>query len=257
VGALLLAALAGAVAVAVAAYGWYRNQKRIDALAQFCLAKGWQWSSEDTGLTMRWTGPPFDEGFDRRARDVVAGRVGDRPFVAFDYSYVTETSNGKGGRSRETHHYAICAASMPAFLPPLQVTPESALTRMGRLVGLDDIDLESEDFNRRFRVSARDPKFASDVLPPRTMEMLLSRPSLHFRIAGSDVLCWETGTTTPTNLLARSSTLAAFVAGIPSFVWHDHGVADGPATASVAPPVDTMVEPQAPPPVPPPGGAAT
>lgn len=247
---LVLAAVVGAVAIGVAAYGWYRNQKRIEALAQFCLSKGWQFTAEDDSLTFRWTGPPFDQGSERRARDVVTGATAGMPFIAFDYSYVTETSNGKGGRSRETHHYAVCAIALPGFLPMLEITPENALTRMGRLVGLDDIDLESEDFNRRFRVSARNAKFASDVLPPRTMEMLLSRPPLHFRITGTDVLCWETGTTTPPALLARSSTLAAFVAGIPSFVWHDHGVDGSQPQNPMEQPSQLPVQQ---PPVPPPG----
>ena len=237
-GQLVVFLAGGAAVVAVAVYGWYRNQQRIEALAQFCLAKGWQFSARDDSLGFRWTGPPFDVGSDREARDVVSGTVGAEGaamrFLAFDYSYVTESSNGKGGRSRTTHRYAVCAVGLPTFLPSLQITPETMLTRVGHAVGLEDIELESEGFNRRFWVSASSAKFASDVLPPRTMELLLARPPLHFRITGTDVLCWEEGTTNPTNLLARTSTLAGFVAGIPSFVWHDHGT-EPPATPPVPP----------------------
>jgi hypothetical protein len=205
-------------------YGWYRNQKRIEALHAFCLSKGWGFAPSDDSLAFRWTGDPFDEGTDRHARAVVTGNLGSGSFVAFDYSYVTQTTDGKGNTSRTTHRYAVCALAIPTYLPEVSITPENVMTRMGRAFGVDDIELESDDFNRRYRVTARNAKFASDVLSPRTMEMLLARPALHFRIAGTDVLCWEPGGTTPADLLARTSTLAAFVAGIPSFVWRDHGV---------------------------------
>lgn len=223
----------GVGAIAIAIYQWQRNQQRIEALQQFCLSKGWSFAPSDDSLVYRWTGDPFDEGSSRHARDIVTGQTGGRGFVAFDYTYVTESSDGHGNRSRTTHHYAICALSLPAFLPQFQITPESMLSRMGAALGMADIQLESEDFNRRYRVTSTSAKFASDVLPPRTMEMLLARPPLHFRIVGTDLLCWEDGTTTPTALLARLSTLAAFVAGIPDFVWHDHGVE--PSAGGVAP----------------------
>jgi hypothetical protein len=219
-------------------YRWWSNQKRVEALGRFCLAKGWQFSDSDYSLTARWTGEPFFHGSERKATAVVRGTVqrpaGAWPFVAFDYTYVTESSNGKGGRTKTTHRYAVCAVTLPTWLPALTLAPENVLTRLGNVVAGDDVELESEDFNRQYRVHAPDRKFASDVLPPRTMHMLLARPTLHFRIDGRDVLCWETGGTTPTTLLPRLATLADFVAGIPDFVWHDYGSADSAPRISPA-----------------------
>jgi len=105
---------------------------------------------------------------------------------------------------------------------PLELSPESALTRIASHLGLGDVELESEDFNRRYRVATRDPKFAYDVLNPRTMAALLARPVLHMRLSGEDALCWESGRLEPTDLLARLSTLHVLINGIPSFVWSDH-----------------------------------
>src|SRR4051812_27513540 len=226
---LLLLLVIAAVAV-VFVYQWRANQKRVQQLADFCLAKGWQFIDRDDGLATRWDCPPFFQGRNRQARDVVTGTVGRplRPFVAFDYSYVTDSNNGKTTTS-ETHRFAICALRLPTYLPSMCVTPENPLTRLGNVVTGDDIELESEDFNRRFRVQCPEPKFASDALPPRTMQTLLARKSLHFRIQGCDVVCWESGVTTPVALLERLSTLTAFVDGIPSFVWHDYGPDKGVA----------------------------
>src|SRR4051794_5363370 len=225
-GVFVLFALAGVVVAVIAIYQWKRNQQRLAQLQQFCLAKGWQFVPSDDEYAARWECPPFFQGRNRHARDVITGTLGQgssaKPFVAFDYSYVTDSSNGKS-RSSDTHRFAICALGLPTYLPSVTITPENALTRIGNVVTGDDIELESEEFNRRFQVQSRNAKFACDALPPRTMQALLARSPLHFRIQGCDVLCWEPGVTTPVALLERLSTLTAFVDGIPSFVWHDYG----------------------------------
>jgi hypothetical protein len=100
---------------------------------------------------------------------------------------------------------------------------------------MGDVELESEDFNRRFRVKAHNPKFAYDVLSPRTMEALLARPPLHLRLLDLDAVCWENGKLQSADLPVRLSTLQALVAGIPSFVWTDHALpTDNPAGGSPA-----------------------
>ena len=70
---------------------------------------------------------------------------------------------------------------MGISLPPLSVDPENFLDRfVGRLTD-NDIDLESEDFNRAFTVSCPDRKFASDVLHPQMMEFLLEHRQVGWR----------------------------------------------------------------------------
>ena len=202
---------------------WKREQKRRALLAQWAAANKWTLLDEDDQWCSRWQGNPFGEGDHRRARNVLTGTWKGKPFVSFDYSYETHSSDGKGGTSTQTHRYAVTAVALPAYLPRLQVTPESLLTRFGNAVGLSDIELESEDFNRAFRVHANDPKFASDVLTARTMQLLLSRPHLSWRIEGSDIICWQTGEQEPVAVNAAVATMLDVVAGIPSFVWHDHG----------------------------------
>jgi hypothetical protein len=227
----LLFVLGGLAIAGLGIYRYWQNQKRVEELGLFCLSKGWQFSPIDDSLSARWMGEPFFEGKDRHARAVVRGSLqrpgGSGEFVAFDYTYVTETSGTNGSKHRTTHHFAICAVTLPTWLPALRVTPETVLTRIGNSVAGDDIEMESEDFNRRFRVQSPDRKFACDVLNPRTMHMMLARPALHFRVDGRDLLCWEPGGTTPATLLPRLATLTDFVAGIPEFVWHDYGVSTG------------------------------
>ena len=204
-------------------FNYKREQKRKALLAQWAAANKWTLLDEDDQWCSRWQGNPFGEGDHRRARNVLTGTWKGKPFVSFDYSYQTHSSNGKGGSTTETHNYAVSSVSLPAYLPRLQVTPESLLTRFGNAVGFADIELESEDFNRAFRIHADDPKFASDVLTARTMQLLLGRPHLSWRIEGADILCWQSGEQQPVAVNAAVATMLDVVAGIPSFVWHDHG----------------------------------
>lgn len=231
----LLLILALAVVATVGWFRWQAEQKRRALLAEWAAANKWSLNAEDASLCSRWGGTPFDEGDHRRARNVLSGSWKDRPFVSFDYSYETHSSDGRGGRSTTTHRYAVSAVQIPAWLPTLQVVPETMLTRLGNAVGITDIELESEDFNRAFRVHASDPKFASDVLTPRTMQLLLSREHFSWRIEGTDILCWQQGEQHPAAVTAAVATMLDVVAGIPSFVWHDRGTDTGTSVLGGAP----------------------
>lgn len=209
--------------VAFLAYrSWRQEQQRREQLLAWATTNGYGFSVRDDTWCSRWSGAPFGQGDDRRALNVVTGRHADRPFVAFDYIYETHSTDSKGNRTTQTHNFVVTALQLSAWLPTLQVTPESVFSRIGNVLGFDDIELESEDFNRRFRVHAQDRKFACDVLNPRTMEALLHAPEASWRIEGVDILTWSTGRLLPASLAPMTATLDLVLTGIPSFVWKDH-----------------------------------
>lgn len=219
---VLLALLAVAAAGGVALWTYQQDQKRRSALAAFAAAKGWIFEPDDRrGLAERWSDPPFGIGHSRRASNVMSGTVDGRPMLAFDYRYKITTSTGKS-RTTRTYTYGVCVLGLPTYLPPLEVGPENVLTRFGNALGLDDVDLESEDFNRAFRVRGA-PRFAHDVLTPRTMERLLRSECRSWRIAGTDILAWDDGKPGPVEILSRLATIESVVESIPDFVWKDHG----------------------------------
>jgi hypothetical protein len=223
-GPLLLVVLVIAVVAVVAVLAYQADQKRRALLQGFALSNRWTYTARDDSWCERFVGTPFGEGDNRRATNILAGDNAGSPMVAFDYVYETHSTDSKGNRSTTHHRFAVCSLQMRAPLPGLQLTPESAFSRLAGHLGFGDVELESEDFNRRYRVTARDPKFASDVLHPRTMALLLSRPALNLRLLDVEALSWESGRLQPADLLARLSTMHAVLDGIPSFVWSDHAL---------------------------------
>lgn len=226
---LIALAVAAVIAlfVALAVVAYKRNQARLQAIHSLCLSKNWQFRAADPfNLPDRWPGTPFDTGYDRRAKNVVTGEVNGRPMIAFDYSYKTESRDSEGRTSTTTHPYAIYALGMPCALPELELAPEGVFGRLGTALGMQDIELESEDFNRKYRVRCPDAKLATDVLTPRTMELLLHVPKMRLRFAGGDVVCFEGGCINAAEILNRTTVMANILDGVPAFVWKDYGLGD-------------------------------
>ncbi|HVE98596.1 MAG TPA: hypothetical protein VNA12_05390 [Mycobacteriales bacterium] len=215
--------LLGALGAGLLAWFQHRRaEQRRAALAAFAAANGWSFEPGDSeGIGGWWSDPPFGIGHSRRVTNVLRGVVDDRPMRTFDYRYKITTSNGKTSTTR-TYHFGVTALRLPAHLPNLEVGPENVLTRLGNALGLDDVELESEDFNRSFRVRGS-ARFAHDVLTPRTMEQLLRGCCTGWRVSGSDLIGWDEGRSDEVEILARIDTLRRVADGIPAFVWRDHG----------------------------------
>ncbi len=237
---LFFAVIAGIV-IAIAVIAHKRNQERIASLVG--LARSCQWAfypADPYGLPRRWGGTPFDEGYDRAATNVLIGEVRGHPMVAFDYEYKTDTRDSDGDRRTTTHCFSVVALGMPCALPELQVGPEGLFARLGTALGMQDIELESEDFNRRYRVRCPVPKLATDVLTPRTMEALLASERIQFRFAGTDAVSWEDGKLEPAAVMYRSEVLARVVEGVPAFVWRDYGLGEQAQPAGPRPSPESL-----------------
>ena len=123
-------------------------------------------------------------------------------------------------------------ASGAARNPTVEVTPEGLGARLAKLVGAQDVQFESEAFNRAYRVAATDQRTGHAILHPRLMERLLRADALGsaWRIGGTWILSWEPGTTDLDRLASRLGLLSAVVRSIPRHVWQDHGYDPTPTT---------------------------
>ena len=110
---------------------------------------------------------------------------GDRVWV-FDYWHGFEL------RGQDVEEYSTCAAIelANADCPKLSVTRENPWSRTWGHLGWRDIEIESEDFNRRFDVSGDDERFAFAFLSPSMIRWLQATPkNFEFAVEGRWVLC--------------------------------------------------------------------
>jgi len=180
---------------------------------------------------------PLLRAGDGRRVDNVMWRPGapGHPRV-FDYSYYDEYRD-RSGRVRERWRHFTCAlAQHDGAWPELQVMRERLVDRAVQKLGPVDIDLESEEFNRTFVVRCEDRKFATDLLSPEMMELLLdTRGKLELETRGRFVLL----TTSRLEAAAMPGLLAVaerFLALVPPVVRElyptypaGHGTEDMPA----------------------------
>jgi hypothetical protein len=90
------------------------------------------------------------------------------------------------------------------------------------LVGVRDLQLESEDFNKTFHIRTENEKFAYDVLHPRMMEWMLADQralSIPFRFERGDLVTWREGKVDVSEVDELLNYVADVVERVPSFVW--------------------------------------
>jgi hypothetical protein len=143
-----------------------RKHARIDALGSMAIGLGLEYSIIDTYGIETMPYALFRIGKGQKAENVISGTYNGMPLKMFDYEYYID------GRQREYHRFTCAFMTVPAACPWLCLTHENVLTRIGDHLGVHDVQLEYDDFNRRFKVSA-EQKFAFTMLDGQMMEWLL------------------------------------------------------------------------------------
>jgi hypothetical protein len=212
---------------AVAWFSYQRAKKRREQFAAFAASQGWTYVAADHRLAGQWNGEPFGYGDNRRAINVMTGPFQGRNIIAFDYSYQTHTHGRGGRRTTTTHRYGVVAMEMPGALPYLQIEHEGIFGGVvANALGFEDIQFESEQFNRTFRVKAADERYGHAVVHPQMMEMLLARGEIGWRIDGNTVIGWCRGSHDPNQLMWRLDLLKQVIDQVPPYVWRDYAGVD-------------------------------
>ena len=214
-------ALVGAAAVFVVVQGfwWWQRRRHRALLARWACLEGWTYTARDDSWVDTWRGYPFGRGILSRAQSVMTGTFGPHRTLAFEYSY--RDSGAK--RYPFLRRYAVHALALPARLPWTHLSAERTRDRAAALVGGQDIELESDEFNRAYRVRSDDRRFASDLLNPRTMELLLRCGGPDVRIGAGYIVLVNHGPVDPTSVYGALTVLAAMLENLPDFVWSDRG----------------------------------
>jgi hypothetical protein len=202
--------------VGLAVYFSRRARKtRIAQCQAWAAHHGFQyWPVEDSVLRIS-AKPPFTYGHGRNGVDVFRGVHRGVHLHFFQYQYRTSD-----GENESTHYFQVVAISLPAVRPYLEVGREGMLAKsLGK-----DIDFENHAFNVRFRVVSASPRYAHDVIHPRTMEWMLADPRAHayrWRFEGPWLMTFREGRLKLEEVFPAADFLCDVLAQIPKHVWAD------------------------------------
>lgn len=167
------------------------EKKRVRRLREACEAAGVR-ILHGAGLKDEQAAAAF---FDRIGlmRDLRTGDKGVRfagqlradgqEITLLEHSYTSGS-----GKNQSTVRHAIAAVEAPAHWPELRITPEGVFRKLAELVGQKDIQLENEEFNRRWRVKTADEDFAIVLLTPQVQARLMEWPKEYRAVIGGGAI---------------------------------------------------------------------
>ncbi len=202
----------------LAYYTWKADQKRRAALRAWATVHGWTYEDRNDTVCRGLDDEPFRSGGARKTSSVMTGLFGGRPAMVFGYQY-TQSS----GKSSTTYFFRVFVVSMPCFVGDFEIKPEGVFAKLGNKLGFADVQLESDDFNRAYRLTASSQKLAYDVVPARNIDLLLNYPGTAMRTYGNMLVSVESGRLEPRHIERPLAVVSAFLDNVPAFVWDDHG----------------------------------
>lgn len=159
-------------------------------------------------------------GFDHKAVDVISGPNDGLAFIALHHKWKTrEQYTDSEGRTKtriKNHDEYLMEVNVPFPFSPISFNA-------GWFSGGEKRQFESITFDKMFAVRSAHPKFAHDVVHPRTMQWMEQRGRVDLSIEDGRVR-WETHSLNTANLAWRLDWTHGFFGRIPDFVWKDLGV---------------------------------
>lgn len=170
-------------------YALVRAARRRDAALALAGNLGLQYAKGDPLRLLDLGHRLFEKGDRRRIDTTVHGEMGGRQIALCDYVYTEVTRDSQGNSTQHDYRMSLCARRLAQPLPWIEVTPESLGRRFLNVVGVgNDVQYESDEFNREFQVLASDRDYAFTVIDPGMIEWLLANlKDCHLEILGSQL----------------------------------------------------------------------
>ncbi|MEY2422549.1 MAG: hypothetical protein QOI95_2616 [Acidimicrobiaceae bacterium] len=211
------------VVAALSAAGTVTAVLRAKRAAQICdiaTRAGLQYSASDPFDCARVSFQLFTRGDGRGAENVMWREPGDgHVYRVFDFWYYDEYK-GEGGKVERIYHRSSCAmALVGSSWPDITVAREGMFEKVLTKIAADDINFESEEFNRLFAVRCRDRRFANALVDAQMLDFLLTtKGELNFELKGRWLLVW-TDPIKPKLMPGLLGVAERFVGHIPPVVW--------------------------------------
>jgi len=161
------------VALAHLWWRWRRGASRQRRLMHLCQRAGLDFAPWDLAAGTAWLPFPMFGRSPSGTENVVWDRTRGPEIRAFDYWY-EEPAQDRVTTPRR--RFTCAVVPLAASVPRLRIAPRDLADDLRAVLGLHEVRLELEDFNRRFVVGSEDERFAVSFLEQRMMEGLLALP---------------------------------------------------------------------------------
>jgi hypothetical protein len=167
------------------------TRKKHEAFFALSVKLGLHYDIKDQFDTVDLPFALFRKGDSRDAENVLSGEAAGMRVRLFDYSFTVTSTDSEGHMTSSTYPFSCAMAEIDADCPHLVVEQESLLSRVSRHLGFHDIELESDEFNKRYLVTSDDKKFAYAMLDARMMAWLMDEGGVcQYEVVGPLVLCF-------------------------------------------------------------------
>ena len=117
----------------------------------------------------------FNQGRDRKMKNLVQGDAGDVKLAIFDYQYTT--GSGKNQQTFKTTIVTIESTSITC--PQFSLRPENLFDKVGGMLGFQDIDFESHPkFSKMFVLKSPDEQGTREFFKPAMLEYFEAHPGI-------------------------------------------------------------------------------
>lgn len=219
---LLFILLLGVIG-AIAYLGHLQAKKRREAFRQIAEQLGFQfWPNKDYQFARRFRFlEHMDDGSKRYVFNRLSGQADGQQSDIFDYHYETYSRDSKGRRRTHHHYYSIFLLQLPAAFAELIVEREGIFAKFGQMLGFDDIDFESVEFSKRYKVKSKDKKFAYDFCNAQMIDYLLGQPDLNIEVDGNTLAMTFKKRLSPNELRSNFDRLLRVRSLMPQYLFND------------------------------------
>ena len=162
-------------------------RQRRNAFMELAKQHGWRYHRRSRGIPKQFVFlDTICQGHSRYASNILDGEYQGRQILAFDYHYTTGS-----GKNQQTHQISLFLLKLERPFPELRIFPESVFSKLGQMIGYQDIDFESVEFSNAFTVQSDNRKFAYDICHTRMMEWLLQHPRTSLEIERDWLCTWS------------------------------------------------------------------
>lgn len=206
-------------------YEWWCNKKRREAFQKWADIYHWQYDFRESSELYKHYSflSKLCQGSNRYAFDYLYGQWKGYDTEAFNFHYETYSysSNSNGGSSRTTHHHYLGVVLIPlkSYFPKLVIHSRGIWGKVFNIFEFGVIELDSVEFNQRFKVYCQDKKFSYDFCHTRMMGYLLAYGDIKLELSGCILAIYQEGIMQPEELEIHLTKLCQIRKLMPRFLF--------------------------------------